>query len=164
MTGQLSIFEDTSIVEAGAEISECGQYRYKLWRIWDKRKPLILWIMHNPSKADSVSDDPTINRVTDFSKRWGFGGFYVGNLFPYRETNPDILKGINIEELIPHENCLAINEMIALCDFHLLAHGNPVVNPGRWQHVAKWHYLKLTKSGNPGHPLYLKANLKPIPF
>jgi hypothetical protein len=27
---------------AGADFSECGKYRYKLWRIWDENKPLAM--------------------------------------------------------------------------------------------------------------------------
>jgi hypothetical protein len=30
--------------------------------------------------------------------------------------------------------------------------------------VPKLHYLRLTKDGHPGHPLYLPADLKPQPW
>lgn len=30
--------------------------------------------------------------------------------------------------------------------------------------IPNLHYLKLNKSGEPAHPLYLKKTLKPIPF
>ena len=38
--------------------------------------------MLNPSKADDQSDDKTIKRLIFFTKKFGFGGFYVGNLYP----------------------------------------------------------------------------------
>lgn len=39
-------------MEKGAVISICEKYRYKLWRIWDKEKPKLLFIMLNPSTAE----------------------------------------------------------------------------------------------------------------
>ena len=66
--GSSSLFPDNF---SGAEISDCGKYRWKLWRIWDDSKPKILWIMHNPSTADAEKDDPTIRRIINFSKSWG---------------------------------------------------------------------------------------------
>ena len=38
--------------------------------------------MLNPSKADDQLDDKTINRLIFFTKKFGYGGFYVGNLYP----------------------------------------------------------------------------------
>ena len=38
--------------------------------------------MLNPSKADDQFDDKTIKRLIFFTKKFGFGGFYVGNLYP----------------------------------------------------------------------------------
>jgi hypothetical protein len=149
----------------GAIISDCGKYRFQLWRIWDAAKPKILWIMHNPSTADDELDDPTIHRVITFSKSWGYGGIYVGNLFPYRATNPKELKNKPIEEIAPIENFKHIREMVRKCDFHILAYGNPVVpdtEPELFD--VYWHYLKLTVSGNPHHPLYLKGDLQPKPM
>ena len=40
-----------------AKISPCGQYRYRLGRLWDESLPVCLWIMLNPSKADADIDD-----------------------------------------------------------------------------------------------------------
>nr|WP_252726063.1 DUF1643 domain-containing protein [Acinetobacter indicus] len=58
-------------MEKGAEISECSKYRYSLWRIWDKDKPIFTFIGLNPSTADHVQDDPTITRCINFAKSWG---------------------------------------------------------------------------------------------
>lgn len=153
-------------VQKGAIISECGRYRFQLWRIWDETKPKVLFIMHNPSTADAEKDDPTIRRCIGFARAWGYGGIYVGNLFPYRATDPTDLLKVPYEELIPTENYLHRLEMIEKCDLYILAYGNPVVH-----HIGigmsdfhNWQALKLTKAGNPCHPLYLKADLKPFPF
>lgn len=155
---------DLGFVNKGAEISECGKYRYKLWRVWDNSKPLVLWVMHNPSKANEVDTDPTITRIINFSKSWGYGGIYVGNLSPYRATNPDDLKGLSWDELVPILNFDAILEMERLCDLIVFAYGVPVkqLRKGCW--LDGGHYLRLTKGGYPEHPLYLKSDLKPIPW
>lgn len=150
----------------GAILSACGKYRYQLWRIWDDSLPLCMWVMHNPSTADADSDDPTIRRCIAFAKSWGYGGIYVGSLTPYRATNPkDLLTACTNGELWRVENIEHIKTMVGKCKMHVFAYGNPVVDeliPGFWDDY--WHYLKLTKAGNPGHPLYLRADLKPMAF
>ena len=64
----------------GTELSDCGRYRYKLWRIWDPESAPVLFVMLNPSTADANRDDRTVSRCVAFAKRDGFGGFLVGNL------------------------------------------------------------------------------------
>ena len=62
--------------------------RYSLLREWDKSKNKILYIMFNPSKADDDRDDPTIRRLIDFTKKFNYGGFFVGNIFTKITPNP----------------------------------------------------------------------------
>jgi hypothetical protein len=59
----MTLFEVDTIEKRGAEFSPCGKYRYALWRIWDFKKPLAMFIGLNPSTADASKDDPTIKRV-----------------------------------------------------------------------------------------------------
>ncbi len=149
----------------GAIISECGLYRYKLWRIWDESKPCVLWVMHNPSTADGIEDDNTITRIINFSKSWGYGGLFVGNLFPYRTKKPSILKAAGFEIASREENWQHIEDMAKVCSLKILAYGNPVFElPEMKKLYDDWNYLKLTKSGNPYHPLYLKSDLNPQPY
>lgn len=151
-------------VSSGAILSECGKYRYQLWRIWDETKPLVLWIMHNPSTADANNDDPTIRRITGFTKAWDYGGFYVGNLFPYRATDPKELINKQFEEIAPLENFRHTKEMKAKCRLFILAYGNPIIKDATPDFFdEEWMALKITKIGNPCHPLYLKSDLKPKP-
>jgi len=35
--------------ERGAHISDCGFYRYRLWREWDRSLPTLAFLMLNPS-------------------------------------------------------------------------------------------------------------------
>ena len=121
--------------------------------------------MHNPSTADANNDDPTIRRCISFAQSWGYGGIYIGNIFPFRATNPNDLLRIPYEELIPTENYLYREEMKVLCSLHILAFGNPIINHvGIGMKDEYWMCLKITKLGNPCHPLYLKSDLKPFRF
>src|SRR5260221_14621388 len=74
----------TVYVEKDALISPCGTYRYWLNRWWNKKLPLAVFIMLNPSDADAVQDDPTINCCVRLAKREGYGGIHVVNLFAFR--------------------------------------------------------------------------------
>ncbi|GAL83447.1 hypothetical protein MYP_674 [Sporocytophaga myxococcoides] len=148
--------------ESGAIISTCKNYRYRLWRIWDKSKPFVMFIMHNPSTADESEDDRTIKRCVNFAKSWGYGGIYVGNIFAYRSTKPEVIKQV-IDPIGPDNN-KHLTEMLQKCQIVIAAWGNhpkTESKPLKGIDIGKFYYLSLTKTGNPRHPLYLKMNLKP---
>jgi hypothetical protein len=76
--------------------------RYFLKREWDNSKGLLLYIMLNPSVADEIKDDPTIRRLINFTKKFDYGGFLVGNIFTKITPNPkeiDRSKGISDKNL-----------------------------------------------------------------
>jgi len=145
----------------GAIISECGNYRYSLWRIWHWAKPMMMFIMINPSKADASNDDPTIKRCIGFAKSWGYGGFYVGNLNAYRATDPKELKKV-VDPVGPlNQNHLL--EMSMKSDLIICAWGNKLGPPSeKIRALGELHYLSVNNDGTPGHPLFLKSDLKPI--
>lgn len=152
-----------------AEISKCGKYRYQLSRIWDESKPIVLFIMLNPSTADANEDDPTIRRCIGFAKSWGYGGLMVGNLFGLRATNPKELLGYNLcKDFEPSHpdyiNRKSVAYMASICDKIILAYGNPPIDNWEKPTFENMFHLGLTKSGNPKHPLYLKKDLIPISF
>lgn len=80
-----------SNLPAGAEFSEDGKYRYKLWRIWDEKLPLVMCIGLNPSKANSSKNDNTINILIRVLGKLGYGGFYMMNLFAIISSKPEVL-------------------------------------------------------------------------
>jgi len=84
------LFEDPWA--SGAVMSPCGQYRYLLWRNWDRSRPRALFVMLNPSTGDAQRDDATIRRCRGYAQAWGFGGFDVTNLFAFRATRPSVLR------------------------------------------------------------------------
>lgn len=154
-----------------ATFSQCGQYRYELSEIWDKTKPLVLWVMMNPSVACLDHSDPTLIRTGNFARSWGYGGQLVGNVHAYRTTNK---KGLlEVDDPIGPKNDKSILRMASLADTIVFAYGQPPkALKSRGQEVVKLlknHpnlcYLKLAKDGiTPYHPLYLPSNLQPIKY
>ena len=149
----------------GAAFSKCKMYRYRLWRIWDDKKPKVLFIMLNPSTADSTMDDPTIRRCIGFAKSWDYGGLYVGNLFPYRCSQPKgLFKSINAKG---EQNQAHLLEMSKLCKIGICAWGNqPIIDKidpkNRLDDLnIPLYYIDLSLGGTPKHPLYLDSTLSP---
>ena len=81
-----------SPLDNGAELSDCGLYRYLLTRTWDAQCERVVFIGLNPSTADATEDDPTIRRIIGFARSWGYGGVDMLNLFAFRATDPSDLK------------------------------------------------------------------------
>ena len=72
-----------------AILSDDGRFRFALTRrVNELGTGQLCWIMFNPSTADDTEDDPTIRRVADFTRRWGFRSLIVVNLLPIRATDP----------------------------------------------------------------------------
>ncbi len=143
-----------------AILSEDNKYRYQLSRIWDEEKPMILFIMLNPSTADANIDDPTIRRVTNFAKSWGYGGLYVGNLYAFRSTDPNILQ--KVDNPIGTDNIQYIKSLIGLTEKVIYAWGNNRKEPEWLSNLVDNPYcIDISKKGIPKHPLYLKGNLLP---
>lgn len=76
---------------SGAMFSECGKYRYALWRIWDDALPKAMCIGLNPSTANATKNDNTISLLIAMLTKLGFGGFYMTNLFAWISSNPNDL-------------------------------------------------------------------------
>lgn len=150
------------------EKSKNPEYRYMLWRVWDEKSKLMVACMLNPSTADHTKNDPTIQGLILKAKKLGLGGLIVVNIYAYRATSPDEMK--KQKDPIGPYNDKAIElafqekDSIILC-----AWGNHGTHIKRDEEIIckikemalKPYALKLTKSGNPEHPLYKKSNLMP---
>jgi hypothetical protein len=181
---QNKLFTEDQALQVGAvtrraRISKCGKYRFALVRSWDKSKPFVMFMMLNPSTADAEKDDPTIRRCMAFAKVWGYGGICVGNLFPYRATDPSellIADHVLPYDNFPGENLQWIGIMAKSCELVICAWGNAHILKKFWkkniyeqyaplkQFVTKLRYLELSKDNTPKHPLYLKGDLTPKKF
>lgn len=150
-----------------ATFSPCRRYRYSLWRTWGDMlyagKGYAMFICLNPSTADETTDDPTVRRCIGYSRAWGYDGFMMSNIFAYRATDPaDMLAQ---DDPIGPDNDQALTDLANGAGIVVAAWGTHGAHLGRGDQVKKMiqglHYLRLTKDGFPGHPLYLPKSLTP---
>jgi hypothetical protein len=151
-------------LDAGADIrGRRRQYRYALWRIWNDRLPAVMFIGLNPSTADARLDDPTLVRCIGFACEWGYGGVYTANLFAWRATDPREMK--NAHSPVGRDNDRVICELAGKVDKVIAAWGNDGAWLGRADAVRalipELYYLRMNRSGQPTHPLYLPKGLQP---
>lgn len=153
---------------AGAVFSPCRRWRYLLWRRWDAAKPVANFLMLNPSTADEVKLDPSCTRARRYAERWGYGALIVTNLFGWRATDPRDMKAAR--DPVGRGNDRAIVRAAREAAIVVCAWGNHGAHLGRSAVVKEilsgagvdLHALRLNSSGEPAHPLYLPASLKPI--
>lgn len=144
------------IIESGADFSEDGKYRYRLWRIWDKSKPLVLCIGLNPSTANATKPDPTITNLIKMLNILGYGGFYMMNCYPFITSKPELLQHNPVSEEW-NNNLLSVTAW--LCKDVIFAWGNfkIVAAMGKDKELMAMFPNALcfgkTLSGNPVHPL-----------
>ena len=154
----------TDIEEAvfkDAHITRCGKFRYWLVRKWNPGENYICWIMLNPSTTDASKDDPTIKRCITFSKKWGFDGLYVVNLYAYRATDPKELKKAGFPK--GEFNDFFVKFIASICKKVVCAWGNHGQYKNRYYeilklllpHSVKVYSLGYTKTKQPKHPLYV---------
>lgn len=153
-----------------AVFSACGQYRYRLCRTWDFRKRTINFVMLNPSTADERQNDPTVERCERRARDWGYGGYYITNLFALRSTDPRELR--RVEDPVGPDNDVEILTAAGMAYEVICAWGNHGAYRGRSAEVAKMlseahqrlRALRVGKTGEPCHPLYLPYSCERIPF
>lgn len=157
----------------GAIISECGLYRYHLWRTWNDLAPVMCFVMQNPSTADDVDNDPTITRCIGFAKREGFGGISVRNVFALRSTDETVLLTHPDPVGPENESHLMHARAVSLLTQLVVAWGNRLGGKRLAHHYTaaanallplKPYCLGTTKSGEPRHPLYLASATPLVPW
>lgn len=154
-------------MKSAAEISPCGLYRYRLTRIWDPALDPVVWVMLNPSSADAEQDDPTIRRCMNLARAWGCGGIDVVNLFALRATDPREVR--KAKAPVGPENDRHLAEATEGRRV-IAAWGASGGHLGRDHEVRtllrilgrKVEHLGLTRTGQPRHPLYLRADTVPV--
>ena len=156
-------------VSSKAMFSEDLLYRYALRRVWDRSKPIVCYLMLNPSKADERFNDPTVERCEQRARAMGFGGYTIVNLFAFRATDP--LEMMDAEDPVGSENDKYILQAVQKSSMVICAWGNGGSFMGRAEHVEvmlrlagfspKMFVLKFTSRNQPQHPLYLSHKQKP---
>lgn len=152
----------------GATLSSCGEFRYWLTRRWADG-PVLLFVMLNPSTADSNVDDATIRRCVTFALAHGFSALEVVNLFAFRATKPEELGRLGWQ--VGPENDEQIDGAARNADAVCVAWGAigergpandrvQIVAPILRRAGHELQCLRITRSGYPQHPLYLPSECR----
>lgn len=159
--------------------SACGAYRHSLIEVWDATKPILPWVLFNPSKAGRedgwipglYESDPTWVRGIGFSKREGYGGQVFANLYDLVATDPSKLRAHpkpmsdGCDGHIVHAALRGIGTVVVA--WGGLANRDPraqyVVAMLRNAGFALVCFGK-TQGGEPRHPLYLAADTPLVPY
>ena len=133
---------------------------------------MCMFLMLNPSTADAMTSDPTLNACKRFARDWGYGKVQVCNLFALRSPYPKTLRGSS--DPVGTENDEWIVRSAWDADMVVCAWGNHGRHLDRSTqvrkmlegegHTRKLRHLGLTKLGQPRHPLRLRADTIPAPF
>ena len=118
--------------------------------------------MFNPSNANESKDDPTIRRLINFSKKFNYGGFFVGNLYTNISSNP---KNIDQSQNISKKNLKILVKLINTVSDVVYAWGNSTDEPNFLKKLVDSPMcLGKNKDGSPKHPLYIPSNSKLLKF
>lgn len=160
------------------QFSACRKYRFSLVHRWGTGN-VLAWIGLNPSTADENNLDPTLRKIREFSKRAGYDGFVMLNLYAFRSTDP---KGLDIYRLSPFDLDTRDNWPVILEQTEgrrvVCAWGQPGPKLGHATDFAQRlraegrELLCLgvngsgPRKGSPKHPLYLSYTtpLRPFPL
>jgi len=139
-----------------ARFSNDKKHRYKLSRHWDLNKPQILYIMLNPSIGNESIDDPTIKRLLSFTRKFNYGGFFVGNLFTYITPNP---KTLDTSIGLTNKNLNILHNLVSKVDKVVYAWGNSIEEPNEFKKfISGPMCFGKNLNGTPSHPLYLPSS------
>lgn len=156
--------------DTGATFSPCKKYRYTLWRIWNPEVPPLLCILLNPSTADEIKNDPTVERCERRAISGGFGGLLIGNAFALRSTDPGVLRTVSEPVGLGNDEALlgmAKEAGQVVCGWgthgNFLDRGKTVLEMLRINHISVY-CLGQNKDETPKHPLYVgyKTDFRPL--
>lgn len=168
-----SLLELPIIEEQGRYWRYAGNDKYRfVLEVFDEELPekqfvfnnSLVCIGANSSTAVPGSLDPTLKTVDRIAKKFGYDGFIMLNLSPIRATDPKDLPPEE-EEWMYKENIDWIESILATHSDVYCAWGNlikmrPYMNIFKDLRVPEHtNWLcrgKISKSGNPHHPLYVK--------
>lgn len=156
-------------------LSDDGLFRFSLSCYWEFGRPLA-WLMLNPATATHVEDDLTFRRVRHFTKLWGFGGFTIVNVIPFRTACPwqmwKWFDSVRDDDLALIRNLDTIRTIASIARLRVVAFGcgaDRADHPRRRQWLTaavtafttethhacdqRPHCLATTQGGWPTHPM-----------
>lgn len=173
---RLDIQRHSTLVEDRvAAFSDCGRYRFSLSIVWDISQPKLVACLLNPSTADHLENDPTIERVCRRARMLGLGGVVILNLFAWRDTKPENMKRAAepVGAVVNDNMILETFRQAAASGWTVLfGWGNHGSYRGRDREVLALaqqvdlqpQCLKVSATGQPWHPLYCAYEWPLIPW
>ena len=137
-------------------------------------KRTLIVIALNPSTADKVKSDRTVDKIRVYCELWGFDSFIFMNLYPVRSTKPTNLP-LHIDLSIHKKNLQYITDVLLDNNYPVLfAFGDSIKERNylnqckkdvfelvsKLPHREFLHLGTLTKNGNPRHPSRLAYNIE----
>lgn len=170
-------FINRSSEHGGAVFDKTGTYRYLLWRNLagagvsqsSGSNNTLLLVMLNPNKADETRNDPTIRRCIGFAQSWGFSRLEVVNLFAICAEKPHMLRsfkkpiGTHNDDFIL-ERARSASRVVVAWGAHGSLLGRDADVLSKLKSFGSLECFGVTKDGLPRHPLYVRADVKPLPF
>ena len=150
------------------EINKDNSVRFALGQIFNPSGKTLFCFGINPSTACPESIDNTIRKIISISRYNGYENWIMLNVYPQRATNPSDLH-IECDEDLVQSNLLHIRNISKNYSDSdvLLTYGNLIskrkylkncleeilslLNDGCRRSIK---IIKLTRNGNPVHPLY----------
>lgn len=129
-----------------------------------------MFVMLNPSTANEIQNDPTVERCERRARTLGFGAFQVTNIFAWRDTDPRKMRAA--QNPVGPDNDSVLLQGAEWADRIIAAWGTHGAHMGRGAKVAQMlaqtgvdlAHLGLSKAGHPKHPLYLPYAQQPEPW
>ena len=152
-------------IDQGAVFSDCRNYRYVLYRIWDRSLPNVMAIGLNPSTANAQYDDCNIEKLVAILQHNGYGGLTMTNLFGLISNDHEDLR----KSTDPvRENDVWLKKIQQQSEVVVFCWGALPQAEYRARKIIPQFPRALclgrTDKGNPRHPLYLKRTTKLIPY
>jgi hypothetical protein len=140
-------------------LSDCEHYRHRLRAEWDDTKPLLAFMMLNPSTASHLVDDATFRLCIGRAQRLDYGAVELVNTHDLRATHPRELFITLHPSSTDNFDCVidtAQRAELVVCAWgtHPLADTQYWLKQFYLFHLDwKLRHLGLTKGGHPRHPL-----------
>lgn len=154
---------------SGVVYDSTKAYRYALWRMWDERRPRLLFILQYPTCADDPGIDPAFRRCREWARSMNFGSLTIGCIFARRARFFHEVERAG--DPVGAENDAWLVRLHTEASQTIVAWGKVGSHLDRGRQVMALlmpikpaYCLGTTKTGQPRHPAYLNSNLRPESF
>lgn len=122
--------------EAWFDSSENPRKRYFLEKRWNDEGEILGAIMMNPSVADEIQNDPTVDRLIRYAKAKEYVGINVVNIIPFINSKSKEFDRVDIPEVQEIQQTEAIK--------HMFNHANKIYLS--WGKIGHRHLPVLLES------------------